>query len=108
MARLLSWLLVLLLLSAPNGSHGQAHGRPPGIATGDTLANHPLEPPLENRYKKIDLDQVKRESGELRKLADSLPDQIQQVASGRIPKDLPDNLKRVEKLARHLRAEITP
>jgi hypothetical protein len=108
MSRLPCCLFAILLIPMCAAPLNQAHPKPPGIATGDTLANHPLEPPSENRNKKIDLDQVKRESEELRKLADSLPDQIQQVAAGQIPKDLPENLKRIEKLAKHLHGEIVP
>ena len=41
-------------------------------------------------------------------LADSLPDQIQQVSNNQLPKDLSDNLKRIERLAKHLRSEVVP
>jgi hypothetical protein len=108
MVRLSFWLLLFLVICGSIAFGGQGKARPPGIATGDTLANHPLDPPLENRSKKIDLDQVKRESDELRQLADGLPDKVQQVAAGQLPKDLAENLKRIEKLARHLRSELTP
>jgi hypothetical protein len=30
------------------------------------------------------------------------------VAEGKLPKDLGDQLKRIEKLAKHLRSEVTP
>jgi hypothetical protein len=108
MSRLSLFLLAVLFLPAHAAPVNQGRSRPPGIATGDTLANHPLEPPVESRAKKINLEQVKRESEELRKLADGLPDEIQQAAAGQIPKDLPENLKRIEKLAKHLHSEIVP
>lgn len=108
MSRLSLFLLAVLFLPAHAAPVNQGRSRPPGIATGDTLANHPLEPPLEQHKKKIDVDQVKHEAEELRKLANGLPDEIQQVAAGQIPKAFPENLKRIEKLARHLRAEIAP
>jgi hypothetical protein len=34
------------------------------------------------------------------------PRQIDQVTKGHLPKDLPDNLKRIEKLAKQLRGQI--
>jgi len=108
MSRLPCCLFAAFLIPVYAAPLNQAHPRPPGIATGDTLANHPLESPAENHSGKIDLDQVKREAEELHKLADALPGQIQQVAAGQIPKDLPENLKRIEKLAKHLRKEISP
>ncbi len=107
MARSSFWLPLLLVVCglAAFGEHGK--GRPPGIAAGDTPVNHPLEPPVENRNKKIDLDQVKRESDELKKLADALPDEIQQVSASQMPENLPENSRHISKFARHLRGEIS-
>ena len=36
------------------------------------------------------------------------PRQIDQVTKGQLPKDLSDNLKRIEKLAKQLRSQIIP
>jgi len=101
-------LWICLVLLVPVFALSQTHPRPPGIATADTLANVPLEKPTENRSKTFDVAQVKQEADELRKLANALPDQIQQVSNNQLPKDLSDNLKRIEKLAKHLRSELTP
>ena len=51
---------------------------------------------------------MKQEAEELRTLANALPAQIDQVTNNQVPKDLSDNLKKIEKLAKHLRAEVTP
>jgi hypothetical protein len=67
-----------------------------------------VEKPMEIRNKTFDVAQVKQEADELRKLADVLPDQIQQVSNNQLPKDLSDNLKRIERLAKHLRSEVVP
>jgi hypothetical protein len=56
----------------------------------------------------INIDQVNAETQELRRLADGLPLQIDQVTKGQMPKDLAGNLKRIEQLAKHLGSEITP
>jgi hypothetical protein len=37
-----------------------------------------------------------------------VPAQIEQVTKNQYPKDLTDNLKRIERLAKHLRTEVTP
>lgn len=66
------------------------------------------EPPVENRTRQVDVAKVKENSLELRRLADSLPQQIQAATSGELPKDLGDNLKRIEKLAKDLRKEVVP
>jgi hypothetical protein len=84
------------------------HAKPAGIAAGDTLANQSLEPPMRSGPRQISIDVVNSETQELRRLADGLPTQIDQVTKGQLPKDLADNLKKIEKLAKHLRGEIVP
>jgi hypothetical protein len=79
-----------------------------GIPTGDTAANAPIEKPMEMRNKQVNIQQVKQEAEELRTLANALPAQIDQVTNNQLPKDLSDNLKKIEKLAKHLRSEVTP
>jgi len=106
--RSLLCLSALLLLPNPMVSQSGGRAKPPGIATADTMANQPLEAPLESRSHQINIDQVNAETQELRRLADGLPLQIDQVTKGQMPKDLAENLKRIEKLAKHLRSEITP
>ena len=81
MRSLLFCLGALLLL--PNPTFPQ-HAKPPGIVTGDTMSNQPLEPPLESRNHQINIDQVNAETQELRRLADGLPPQIDQVGEGSI------------------------
>jgi len=100
-------LALCLLLVVSNLAFPQ-HPKPPGITTADQMANAPLEKPTENRTKTVDLVAVRQEADELRKLADVLRDQVQQVSNNQLPKDLSDNLKRIEKLAKHLRSELTP
>jgi gas vesicle protein len=63
---------------------------------------------MQPRSRKIDLTLVKQEADELKKLADGVPAQIEMLAKNQYPKDLTDNLKRIEKLAKHLRTEVTP
>jgi hypothetical protein len=108
MRPLLSVFCVFLFV--PNGTIPQSGGRakPPGIVTADTMSNQPLEAPAQIGPRQINIDQVNSETRELRRLADGLPAQIDQVAKGQLPKDLADNLKRIEKLAKHLRTEIVP
>jgi hypothetical protein len=96
------WLCILVFLPLSQ------HPKPPGIVTGDQQANQPLEPPMQPHSRKIDVEQVKKEADELKTLADSVPSQIEQVTKNQYPKDLNENLKRIEKLAKHLRSEVTP
>jgi hypothetical protein len=107
--RLLLCCLCIVLL-CPNAVTPQSGTRtkPGGIVSGDTLSNQTLEPPMKSGPRQINIDQVNAETQELRKLADGLPAQIDQVTKGQLPKDLAENLKRIEKLAKHLHGEIVP
>lgn len=109
MRSLLSCCLAVLIF--PSSTIPQAtggHVKPPGITTADTLSNQPLEPPLKPGARQINVDQVNAETKELQTLADALPAQIRQVESNQLPKDLETNLRQIEKLAKHLRSQLTP
>lgn len=105
---LLLYASVFLVVPSVAIPQAGGHAKPPGIATADTMANAPLEAPSTSSVRQINIDQVNAETQELRRLADGLPLQIDQVTKGQMPKDLAENLKRIEKLAKHLRSEITP
>jgi hypothetical protein len=74
------------------------------------IAKHPLilEPPIGPQTQKLDPVKLHEEAAELAKLAQSVPADIDQVAQGRLPKDVSDKLKRIEKLSKHLRGELVP
>jgi len=65
-------------------------------------------PPVFSPGKNIDLARLHNEAAELARLSATIPAQVDQVNKGQIPKDLSDQLKRIEKLAKHLRSEIIP
>jgi len=102
--------LLCALLLFPNATSLQmaGHAKPPGITTADTLSNQPLEPPAKNGPRQINSEMVNSEAQELRALADRMPEQIDQTTKGQLPKDLVENLKRIERLAKHLRSEVAP
>ncbi len=57
---------------------------------------------------RVDNAQLKHDADELAKLAESIPPQIEKVGKGLYPKDLNDQLKRIEKLSKQLRRELAP
>jgi len=67
-----------------------------------------MEAPLPPQHLQVDLAQLKREADELTQLASTIPAQINQVASGQLPKNLHQDLRRIEKLAKRLRAGVSP
>lgn len=66
-----------------------------------------LEPPLPPRAQKIDPAKLCEEGDELAKLAQSVPADMDQIVRGKMPKDAIDRLKRIEKISRQLRGELT-
>ena len=49
---------------------------------------------------------LKQEADELAQISAGVPSDLARVAHGQLPKDLADKLKRIEKLAKHLRNEL--
>ncbi len=90
---------------------GGQHGMPvpPGMREADKLP-HPgdVAPQIRPQREVSDPAQLKRDADELAKLAESIPDGIEQLAAGRLPKDLGERLKRIEKLSKKLRREVSP
>ena len=82
---------------------------PPGISQANEAAaqNERNIPPPPNPHRTIDLAKLTRDAGELAALAQSVPSEVDQTAKGVLPKDLAEKLKRIEKLARGLRSQIT-
>jgi hypothetical protein len=105
-------LMVLLLagsvVSAGFGKQGRPRPIPPGIREAEKASNAPLEPPLPIKRKLPELAQLRQEAAELARLSQAVPQQIDRVAQGQLPKDLNGNLKQIEKLAKRLRSELAP
>lgn len=80
---------------------------PPGIREADKQSNKPLDPPISPVPNAFDPAKLKQEAAELAQISAEVPEGFSLVAKGQIPKDLADRLKRIEKLAKHLRSEIT-
>jgi hypothetical protein len=108
MRSLLRVVILLSLFPVTNTPQTGSHAKPTGIPAGDTLSNQQIEPPMKPGSRQINIDQINSETEELRRLANGLPVQIGQVTKGQLPKDLSDNLKRIEKLAKQLRGQIVP
>lgn len=95
---------LLLILSTSAAPQGRGFPKPPTPAD---PARAPLgsQPVLKAR---VDTVQLQREARELSELANTLPEEMDRVSHGLLNKDLPDKLKRIEKLSKHLRSEIQP
>jgi hypothetical protein len=103
------WLILLLLCSfivLVANPIGQRRPLPPGLRDGQREINKPLDPPLIGTPGP-NVPKLKQEADELAQLSAGLPSDLAHVARGQLPKDLADKLKRIEKLAKHLRSELS-
>jgi len=64
--------------------------------------------PIDPTKTKLDPIQLQREARELLELSQSLQPDIESVNRGVLPKDTLDKLKRIQKVAKHLRGELEP
>ncbi len=80
---------------------------PPGVRQADKISNAPIEPPAKLSRPKTGPEALKEEAEEIARLSANLPAQINLVSQGQLPKELAEQLKRIEKLAKHLRLEIS-
>jgi hypothetical protein len=74
------------------------------------IAKHPLvlEAPIGPQEQKFDPVKVHQEAADLAQLAQTIPADVDQTSQGKLPKDLADKLRRIEKLSKRLRAELVP
>lgn len=56
----------------------------------------------------VDPAELRSAAQELARLSESVSAQIDQVAKGQLPKELIANLKKIEKLSKQLRGEVSP
>ena len=106
-AFLISTFLAFCVTLSLSREYGQGHPIPPGVREADKQTNAPIEPPAKFKQQRTNPATLEQEAKELAKLSAAVPPQINQVNQGQIPKDLADQLKRIEKLAKHLRSEIS-
>lgn len=98
-------LLLVLTVFDSQMSSQKGLDEPPGKLE---IAKHPLvlEPPMGPQARKLDPAKLQREALDLAELARTIPDDVNQTMKGKLPKDLADKLKRIEKLTKHLRGEL--
>jgi len=102
-------LVLVTLLAFPLVMEGQVHPFPPGMREAEQLSNRPEKPPqVTAKPQPADPAQLQRDAKELASLAKLIPSEVEQLKAGQLPKDLEAQLKRIEKLSKQLRREISP
>lgn len=99
---LISILFVVLAAVIADGQHHRVLLHPPAPAEAQPASN-----PDTSQKKRFDSVQVGREARELSDLAKSIPLDVEHVNQGLMPKDMIEKLKRIEKLSKHLRTEVS-
>jgi hypothetical protein len=80
----------------------------PGTRDAQKAENQPSVPPqYQPHAKPPDPAELRREADELTKLAASIPGDVDRVSRGLLATDLNQRLKRIEKLSKRLRREIS-
>ncbi len=66
-----------------------------------------ISPPQEREpVRRVNLAQVRRDAEELAQLERTIQIEIREAERGAMPKDLSDNLKKIQKLSKRLRGEL--
>lgn len=76
-------------------------------------AHRPRELPLDTEApisprRQFDLHRMRRDASELAALAQDIPPAVDRLSENVLPSNLPERLKRIEKLAKQLRRDIAP
>jgi len=98
---------MLLISAAPTSA--QARPRAPGVRQADQAAaqaERNIPPPI-TPHATIDLAELEQQADELSRIAQTIPLDIEGVKKGMFPKDVIQRLRQIERLARHLRRELT-
>ncbi len=107
MRKLFLVFVTTLLFTIPLVPQERGHPIPPGVREADKLSGVPPEPPMKAKRHLPSAADIQKEADELAKLSATIPGQIELLRQGQFPKDLEEHLKRIQKLAKHLRSEIS-
>ncbi len=101
--------LLFLLLATPLTFPQTGHPTPAGVRQANQAQDQfekSSVPPM-NQRPSVDAVKLRHDADELAALAQSVPPAVDQTTKGMLPKDLSDKLKRIEKLAKELRSQIS-
>jgi hypothetical protein len=98
--------LFLLLVASPMvcAAQGRKFPSPPEPAERTITKQKQSETPVRQQ---VDFLELQSEARELSDLAHTVPNDIDNVGHGLLPKDLVEKLKRIEKLSKRLRNDIS-
>jgi hypothetical protein len=78
----------------------------PAVRVPDPVAGQPGSWPQQGTKRTVDVTELKTQAHLLITLPQALPSQMEQIGNGKLPKELIDNLRKIEKLSKHIRSEL--
>ena len=105
----LDCILLFVLFGAP-AALAQSRPRPPGLQQADQAEQQAEKslPPPGSPQASLDLARVRQDADELARIAQTIPLDAASMQKGLLPQDMVEKLKRIEKLAKHLRSQLNP
>ena len=102
-ARTLAFVLLLLCVSVLAQQPGMG-----ARLNGRMWSDREVRPEPVHTNPQLRIEAIHRDAQELSQLESALEEQLQLLQKGILHKDLAENLKKTEKLAKKLRQEVTP
>jgi hypothetical protein len=106
MRKLLSLFGLVLLVTVLAGAQAMRQNLPIYEKMRQMDAQSDINLPVPVLRPKIQPAQLREEAAEIARLAQSIAPQVQQATQGVMSKDLGQNLKEIEKMAKHLRRDL--
>jgi hypothetical protein len=97
-------LLLSLFLIPAAGQHGGFPNPPAPMNSQGT----PPPSQMPTVRHQVDFAELQKEADDLARTAQTIPDDVNALHKGTLPKDFIQKLKRIEKISKHLRSQVVP
>ena len=97
-------LTLAMLVASANAQARNNYPKPPESQDSSTIETTPAVPPVRH----IDLAQLRKDADDLARTTQTISAEISNISQGKLPIDVIDKLKQVEKLSKRMRRELNP
>lgn len=106
----LSPIFLSFVLLAASLLPAQTRPIPPGVRQADQTeaqTEKNIPPPI-TQPAHLDVAKLGQEADELARIAQTIPPDVASIQKGKLPKDMIEKLKHIEKLSKQMRTQINP